>query len=85
MTFVAQGATLGVIGTILGSAAGVLLSFLWIPLHLRYLLGWSIPIDWPWAIYGASAAVALAWSVLAALAAAQRLVRLPRTADLVAD
>ncbi|MGH7341389.1 MAG: ABC transporter permease, partial [Candidatus Rokuibacteriota bacterium] len=48
LTFVAQGAALALVGTALGLIAGVGLSLLWIPLHLRYLLGWTIPIEWPW-------------------------------------
>jgi putative ABC transport system permease protein len=85
LTFVIEGATVGVIGGALGVSAGVLLSLLWIPLHLRYLLGWSIPIDWPWRTYVAGVGLGAAWPVLAALGAAQRLARLPRVADLVLE
>jgi len=72
-------------GAVLGASAGVLLSLLWIPLHLRYLLGWSIPIDWPWATYATGVGLGAAWPVLASLAAAQRLARMPRVADLVSE
>ena len=85
LTFVVEGATLGVMGGVLGASAGVLLSLLWIPLHLRYLLGWSIPIDWPWATYATGVGLGAAWPVLASLAAAQRLARMPRVADLVSE
>ena len=85
LTFVIEGATVGVIGGALGASAGVLLSLLWIPLHLRYLLGWSIPIDWPWATYVAGVGLGAAWPVLAAFCAAQRLARLPQAADLISE
>ena len=83
--FLVEGTGIGLIGGGLGLLAGVLLSVLWVPIHLRYLLGWCVPLEWPAATYALSACLAVAWPGIAALAVARRLARLPRVADLVAE
>lgn len=81
--FVLEGVTVAGMGGGIGLVAGVLLSLLWVRVHLRYLLGWSLPIEWPWGAYVAVGCLAITWSGLAALIAAQPLMRLPRAGDLV--
>jgi putative ABC transport system permease protein len=84
-TFVMQGALLGSMGAGMGIVAGLGLSLIWMWIHLPYLLDWVVPIRWPFQSYLATAALAPAWSALAAELAARWLVRLPTTADLTAD
>ncbi len=83
--FVIEGTLVGVIGASLGLLAGVLLSLVWVGVHLRVLLGWSVPISWPWGTYALAGGLAVAWSALAARLVAWRLARLPSAADLVAE
>ena len=85
LMFTLQGMTLGSIGAGLGLIAGFLLSLIWMWIHLRCLLDWVVPICWPWQAYFTVGMSAVIWSSLGALAAAGRLVRLPRAADLVAQ
>ena len=84
-SFVVEGAVLGAMGGGIGLIAAALLSFIWLRVHLRYLLGWSIPIDWPWDTYAVVGCLAVAWPALAAAVAAPYLVRLSRASDLVSE
>ncbi len=83
--FVLQGATVGLVGTTLGLLAGVLLSTIWVPIHIRYMLGWLLPLAWPWGAYLVVGFLALTWASLAGLVAARALVSVPSAAELAME
>jgi putative ABC transport system permease protein len=55
---VAEAGASGLLGAILGVGLGVLLSYLWVAVHLRYILGWVI--DYHLAVGGTALGVAIA-------------------------
>lgn len=59
---VAEAAVLGLLGVLLGLALGVLLSYVWVALHVRHVLGWVIEYDFATegSLVGVAAALATA-------------------------
>jgi len=82
---IAEATALGLLGVILGLGLGALLSYLWITLHVRQILGWSI--DYHFARAGTLVGVVAALIVapLAAWWTARRAARLDPVQALASD
>jgi putative ABC transport system permease protein len=81
--FILEGLSIALLGGGIGLAAGVLLSLLWIRVHLRCLLGWSLPIEWAWSSQIALGVLTLVSGTFAAFVAGRSLARVPKPRDLV--
>jgi putative ABC transport system permease protein len=79
---VAEATVLGLLGALLGLGLGVLLSYVWVAVHVRHFLGWIIEYDFAVAGSLVGIAAALATAPLAGLLPARRAAAMPTASAL---
>ena len=75
--FVGKGAGIGVLGLVIGMAAGLVLAWILIFVINRAYFGWTIRVAWPWGQLAAGALTILAAAMLASVYPALRASRTP--------